>query len=90
MLVTKNSLTALRCLRLEDRTRALWMDAICINQKSAHEQSHQVNIVNDIYKRVTQVLAWLGEADKQIASALRHFWWLGFILYLRSNVQFGR
>jgi hypothetical protein len=41
----------------------LWVDAICINQHNNQEKSHQVSMMGEIYKRDTQVLAWLGEAS---------------------------
>jgi hypothetical protein len=61
--VTRNLEAALRALRLPDRTRRLWVDAICINQMSDKEKTHQVGQMNLIYKSAAHVLVWLGEAD---------------------------
>jgi hypothetical protein len=61
--VTRNLEAALRALRLPDQPRRLWVDAICINQMSDKEKTHQVGQMNLIYKSAAHVLVWLGEAD---------------------------
>lgn len=38
---------ALRHLRLEDRERLLWIDAICINQSDGEEKTYQVGIMSE-------------------------------------------
>ncbi|KAB2107292.1 hypothetical protein AG0111_0g3639 [Alternaria gaisen] len=51
----------LRRLRLVDRSRTLWVDALCINQSDVRERSHQVQQMSMIYKSAEQVVVWLGE-----------------------------
>lgn len=51
----------LRRLRLADRCRTLWVDALCINQSDVRERSHQVQQMSWIYKSAEQVVVWLGE-----------------------------
>jgi len=58
--VRENLWLALRHLRLSDKTRVLWVDAICINQESIEERNHQVQRMGEIYGRASTVLIWLG------------------------------
>lgn len=46
----------------EPRTRPLWIDAICLNQKDNEEKAIQVPRMGDIYGTATRTLIWLGEA----------------------------
>ncbi|ETS07232.1 HET-domain-containing protein [Trichoderma reesei RUT C-30] len=47
--VTVNLYSALRRLRLENETRVLWIDALCINQTDLDERSQQVQLMRNIY-----------------------------------------
>lgn len=60
ILVTPSLCAALRHIRKPDTATCLWADAICINQASTTERSHQVKHMADIYGNATEVLAWLG------------------------------
>jgi len=40
--------------------RALWIDAICINQDDLAEKQYQVGLMDFIYHRAKRVLVWLG------------------------------
>ncbi|KAK4653245.1 hypothetical protein QC762_511730 [Podospora pseudocomata] len=60
--VTKSAHDALRHLRLKDRDRRVWIDAICINQDDNTERNHQVEYMGQIFKGASRVLAWLGPA----------------------------
>ncbi|KAK4170826.1 heterokaryon incompatibility protein-domain-containing protein [Triangularia setosa] len=62
-LVRQNLFTALLYLRLPDKTRRLWIDAVCINQNDIRERENQVSIMQHIYQKATDVIAWTGEAD---------------------------
>lgn len=62
--VTLNLRAALKRLRLRDRPRNLWIDAICINQKDGREKSQQVGLMQLIYERADRVLVWLGETGE--------------------------
>jgi Heterokaryon incompatibility protein (HET) len=68
---TINLETGLRALRMTDRARALWVDAICINQVDVKEKGEQVRVMWDIYRAADCVLVWLGpeEGDSAIAMA---------------------
>ncbi|KAK4460584.1 heterokaryon incompatibility protein-domain-containing protein [Cladorrhinum samala] len=61
---TTNLADALRRLRLPDRPRTLWIDAICINQDDLAERAEQVGNMRDIYASAARVVIWLGlESD---------------------------
>jgi hypothetical protein len=58
--VTTNLETALFYLRDKDRSRILWIDAICINQQDLDERSRQVMLMRKIYQQAEDVIVWLG------------------------------
>ncbi|CAH0050705.1 unnamed protein product [Clonostachys solani] len=58
--VTPNLDSALRALRHEEIPRLLWIDAICINQRSPQERGHQVTLMRTIYSQCERDLLWLG------------------------------
>jgi hypothetical protein len=49
--------------------RALWIDAVCINQVDLGERTEQVSFMADIYTQARKTLIWLGEDDGCAASA---------------------
>ncbi|CAG9975654.1 unnamed protein product [Clonostachys byssicola] len=60
LFVTPNLDSALRALRHEEIPRLLWIDAICINQRSPRERGHQVTLMRTIYSKCERDLLWLG------------------------------
>ncbi|KAL1882306.1 hypothetical protein Daus18300_000792 [Diaporthe australafricana] len=62
-LITANLGTALQALRLPHQDRLLWVDAICIDQASDAEKSHQVGQMRLVYKLADQVIIWLGPSS---------------------------
>lgn len=69
--VTINLRDALKRLRQRDKSRFLWVDAICINQEGDEgdrkEKSSQVNNMRKIYSNATRVIVWLGLDDNGLA-----------------------
>ncbi len=59
--VARNLFFALQQLRLENETRKLWIDAICINQQDLRERSEQVLRMLQIYQNAVHVIVWLGQ-----------------------------
>ena len=55
-----NLFLALKRLR-KRRARAVWVDAICINQNDAQERADQVRKMREIYERANEVVFYLGE-----------------------------
>jgi hypothetical protein len=68
--VTDNLYSALHGLRLRDRDRFLWIDAICINQADKEEQGQQVRQMGTIYQLAKGVLFWLGKATPEIIALM--------------------
>ncbi|KAJ0115904.1 hypothetical protein J7T55_004073 [Diaporthe amygdali] len=58
--ITRNCADALRQLRHATETRAVWIDAVCINQLNGVEKTHQVGIMRDIYSSAELVKIYLG------------------------------
>ena len=56
--VTENLYSALVHLRLTDKPRYLWSDAICINQNDVDEKNSQVQQIMAIYKGADRVIAF--------------------------------
>jgi hypothetical protein len=64
--ITKNLDQALRSLRLPLTKRALWADAVCINQMDKHEKAQQIPLMAKIFRGASKVLAWLnGSAEAE-------------------------
>lgn len=61
--VRRNLWLALCSLRLEDESRVIWIDAICVNQSDLEERSQQIQFMATIYKEAERVTIWLGDAD---------------------------
>jgi hypothetical protein len=58
--------------RREGFSRALWIDAICINQKDIEERSSQVAIMGLIYSKAMDVRAWVGLGTERHYLAFQH------------------
>lgn len=71
LLVTKNCHSILRGLRRRE-PRALWIDAICIDQSSSVERNNQVRLMGDIYRKADKVLIWPGECDFKTRNLVFH------------------
>lgn len=62
--VTTNSEAALRRIRDDyhgDDPVKVWIDAVCIDQRNASEQSHQVQLMGKVYSQARMTYVWLGE-----------------------------
>ncbi|KAL8905664.1 MAG: hypothetical protein Q9207_002478 [Kuettlingeria erythrocarpa] len=68
--VTRNLAVALEHLRYDHKPRALWVDAICINQQDLQERSAQVQLMGDIYRSANQTIVWLGPDEDNSSLAL--------------------
>ncbi|KAK4203147.1 heterokaryon incompatibility protein-domain-containing protein [Triangularia verruculosa] len=61
---------ALKDLRRKDTPRALWADAICINQKDDAEKSFQVALMATIYRSAARTVIWLGTSNLLTSRAM--------------------
>jgi hypothetical protein len=68
--VTINLGKALRYLRYADKAGVLWVDALCINQNDLKEREEQVKQMFAIYKNVSRVVSWTGEATEDSSQAI--------------------
>ncbi|KAK6953405.1 hypothetical protein Daesc_005709 [Daldinia eschscholtzii] len=59
--ITRNLYRILQTLRRPNATRAIWVDAICINQSDYREKAHQVRLMRDIYSKAESTIIWLNE-----------------------------
>lgn len=64
--ITVNCEAALRALRLPNADRRIWVDAICINQESDAERTHQVQLMPIIYATASQVVIYIGNDKKHV------------------------
>ena len=69
--VPASSAAALRRMRLSDRNRVLWIDAVSINQADYDERGKQVSMMGEIFTNSTGNLVYLGEGDSMTAAALQ-------------------
>ncbi|KAL0955319.1 hypothetical protein HGRIS_004203 [Hohenbuehelia grisea] len=72
MSVTSSLHSALKRLRPQTGPpRALWVDAICINQNDLSERSGQVSLMRRIYVKAERVVVWLGPGDEASTYSIR-------------------
>jgi hypothetical protein len=86
--IGRNLHNALRDLRHPSQKVVLWTDAICIQQHSEAEQSHQVQMMAQIYSRARSVRAWI---DHEINLSAKIFQELPDVLDapdLRADVRY--
>lgn len=69
--ITTNLDAALRKLRLVDRKRALWVDAVCIDQSNNEEKAHQIAQMRRVYSEAKLVCIWLGKGSNTTPEALK-------------------
>lgn len=60
--ITPSLRGVLRQLRHDSEIRTIWADAICINQQDVDERNSQVQLMRDVYRKCTRVIAWLGDS----------------------------
>ncbi|KAF4625441.1 hypothetical protein G7Y89_g12730 [Cudoniella acicularis] len=79
---------ALRRLRLPDRERQIWIDAICINQNDISERGSQVAIMGQIYTNATRVLIWTGEHFSAGPASQAMFDFISQLEYLITMIMY--
>ncbi|KAK4451236.1 heterokaryon incompatibility protein-domain-containing protein, partial [Podospora aff. communis PSN243] len=68
--------------RRKNKARLIWIDAVCINQRSTDEKTSQVRRMDEIYRNATGVTVWLddgGDSDPISASKAHALCWRLFL-----------
>ncbi|KAK3115629.1 hypothetical protein LTR53_004836 [Teratosphaeriaceae sp. CCFEE 6253] len=65
--VPANTESALKQVRLSDRSRIIWIDAVCMNQDDTTERSQQVGMMGQIYGSSIGNLVCLGDLHEVMA-----------------------
>lgn len=63
--IHQNLYDALRSIHHTNKSRFLWIDAICIDQNNTPEKNHQVQMMGKIYSNAHSVLVWIGSAQRE-------------------------
>ena len=74
--VTDSLAQAFETFRRKDKSRLIWADFLCINQKDSDEKGVQVGLMTDIYAGAFGVLAWVGSSKPEHGSVFemdQHF-----------------
>ncbi|XXH04757.1 hypothetical protein Hte_011179 [Hypoxylon texense] len=86
--VKPNLSLALRHLRSPKYPLALWVDAICIDQKNTKELNVHVAMMSFIYRRAFMVVAWLGtDPYASDVDTMRREWESGQTQHLAEYVD---
>jgi hypothetical protein len=67
---TRNLDNALRHLRHSNKSRLIWIDALCINQNNISEKSIQVSNMGNVYRLAKTTISWLGPEENQSSKAI--------------------
>lgn len=81
--VTENLSAALEALRLPDKDRILWIDALAINQSSFAERASQVKHMQRIYSCSRDTLIWLN--DDNVCEIENNPIWVHFCSHWRRH-----
>lgn len=65
----------------------LWADAICIDQFSTSERSHQVQLMSRIYSSARSTRTWLGKDLQDVAHLMKEFGDTGSVLWSGTMSQ---
>lgn len=83
-----NCEAALRRLRSRTKKAALFVDAICIDQKNDMEKADQIKLMGDVYLYAKRVLFWLGPGSPRTDLAfkeIRFFYWFHRFLETKDH-----
>lgn len=71
MYIPQNCQIALKYLRHKSDTRAIWLDAVCVDQLSFMDQTRHSVLLPDIYAQAKNVLVWMGESSASFHKVIR-------------------
>jgi Heterokaryon incompatibility protein (HET) len=75
--ITQNLQHTLQHFRQPDKELRIWIDAICINQSDTEEKSHQIPLMEEIYRKASNVLIWLGKESEGSEEAIHYLTRIG-------------
>lgn len=75
--IRENLAVALEQIRHKEHVRALWVDAICIDQEDDHEKTIQIQKKGETFKQAFLIIAWLGPSRDDSDSAMHDLYLLG-------------
>jgi hypothetical protein len=64
--VRPNLYTFLLRARRDFKSKELWIDAVCIDQKNVKEKNAQVQMMAEIYRSAKEVLIWAGNVGSRL------------------------
>lgn len=67
MNIPAGSAAAIRSMRKPEKSRTLWIDAVCINQSDPAERSAQVSAMDLVYRMADTNLVYLGSDEDGLA-----------------------
>ncbi|KAI9780886.1 MAG: hypothetical protein M1839_006513 [Geoglossum umbratile] len=83
--IRKNLAAALRALRHTNKSRTLWVDAVCIDQSNGKERGSQVKRMSQLYNLAQRVVVWLGPSTPSTSIAITTLQYLGTQLEVSRN-----
>lgn len=86
---TKSAYDLLLARRSAFRDRAIWIDAICINQDDNSEKSHQITLMRDIYQQASRVVVFLGTGWRVRLAARVLYEWSLVIHVKEADLNYG-
>jgi hypothetical protein len=69
--VTESLWQALRKIRSRTSAVAVWVDAVCINQRNTAERNYQVQLMTSIYTKAHEMAIWIGPDAEDSGLAIR-------------------
>lgn len=66
LLIRENLAQLLENLQDPKHVRRVWIDALCIDQRSVSERNHQVKMMGRIYTQANYVVAWLKSSGEDV------------------------
>ena len=72
-LISPHLWNALRRIRMRNKDRLLWIDALCIDQDNLRERNHQITLMRDIYSAAIRTLIWIGDHNPSRRTCPRSF-----------------
>ncbi|CZT24291.1 uncharacterized protein RCC_10012 [Ramularia collo-cygni] len=60
-LISEHLWRALQRLRMANKERLVWIDALCIDQHNVVERNHQIALMRQIYTTAFRTIIWIGD-----------------------------